>query len=725
MLPTWPCQHVNAMPTLLNAFLFAVLQVGGTSGPLQPDRPQPRTDSLKSRKLDEVVVTATRTERPMGALPMPVTVIGKQQIRQMGSLRLNDVLQEQTGLAIVTDHGQGVQIQGFAPEYTLILLDGEPLIGRTAGTLELNRLAVGNIRQIEIVKGPSSSLYGSEALAGVINIITDNAGGSGRRQINASVSARYGANRTSDLAGDLGLRRGKIGVYAFANRYGSAGYDLSPETAGNTVSPFANYTFSGRVTADISSRLTLSVSGRSFSEKQENRYEATAGSVVAGPGMITDRNLNPVLTYRPNQHWKLTGRFYGSYYRTETDLRYQNDGKVYDQSFFDQRFNRPEVQIDHYLNRKHLLTLGLGYNAESVVATRYTDRQRFSNRYAYAQYEWLPNRRWDIIVGGRFDNHSQYASQFSPKASARFELSPTFALRGSTGVGFKAPDFRQLYLNFDNSVVGYSVFGTHELVNSLSRLQQLGQIAEVLTDPAQFSDIRAESSVAYNLGVTADLQTACKLPVTFSVNLFRNDIRDLIETRAVALKTNGQSVFSYVNLNRVFTQGAEFDGSYRIMAGNGILKISAGYQFLLTGDKTVVAQIKRGEVYRRDPETLATQRVKPADYGGLYNRSKHMANIKLFYELPKQGLTMNLRGIYRGRYGFSDRNGNVILDAAPEYVPGYMLWNLSAGKTIKNLTVQAGIDNLFGQTNPQYIPNLAGRLWYTSLRWSLPALAKN
>ena len=76
----------------------------------------------------------------------------------MGSVRLNDVLTEQTGLVVVPQvngQGSGIQIQGFNPDYTLILVDGEPIIGRYTGSLELSRLTVGNIKQIEIVKGPS------------------------------------------------------------------------------------------------------------------------------------------------------------------------------------------------------------------------------------------------------------------------------------------------------------------------------------------------------------------------------------------------------------------------------------------------------------------------------------------------------------------------------------------------------------------------------------------
>ncbi|MEZ0541783.1 TonB-dependent receptor plug domain-containing protein [Fibrella arboris] len=115
-------------------------------------------DSSGAKQLDTVLVTATPTERRVGSPPMRVTVIGQPPIRQSGSLRLNDSLRGQMRLALLNDHGQGLQVQQFGPDYALILVDGEPLVGRTAGTLELSRLTVGNIKQIGVVKGPSSSL---------------------------------------------------------------------------------------------------------------------------------------------------------------------------------------------------------------------------------------------------------------------------------------------------------------------------------------------------------------------------------------------------------------------------------------------------------------------------------------------------------------------------------------------------------------------------------------
>src|SRR5699024_6089341 len=102
---------------------------------------------------DAVVVTATRTRKAVEDVPMPVMVVDKEEIDRSGNTRLSEVLAEQTGLQLVSNHGTGVQVQGFSSEYTLIMVNGQPLIGRRAGTLDLDRISVGNIKQIEMIKG--------------------------------------------------------------------------------------------------------------------------------------------------------------------------------------------------------------------------------------------------------------------------------------------------------------------------------------------------------------------------------------------------------------------------------------------------------------------------------------------------------------------------------------------------------------------------------------------
>ena len=89
---------------------------------------------------DEIVVTGTRTERKLSNVAVPTKIISRKTIQQAGSLRLSDVLQEQAGLFLTSGFGVGVQMQGLNPDYTMIMINGEPLVGRTSGVLDLNRL---------------------------------------------------------------------------------------------------------------------------------------------------------------------------------------------------------------------------------------------------------------------------------------------------------------------------------------------------------------------------------------------------------------------------------------------------------------------------------------------------------------------------------------------------------------------------------------------------------
>ncbi|MCU0450757.1 MAG: TonB-dependent receptor [Bernardetiaceae bacterium] len=692
------------------ASLFALLGLAASGALAQMRLP----DTLKTKQIDEIVITATRNERQLTAVPMPVTVLGQAQLRNMGSLRLNEALAEMTGLVVVPQvngMGNGIQVQGFNPDYTLILVDGEPLVGRSAGVLELTRIAVGNIKQIEIVKGPSSSLYGSEALAGVINIITQNPEG-----FRAMLQTRYGANRTLDLTGELTHKKDKLGLYFFANHYATGGYDLTPNSYGQTVEPFQNQTLNGKITYQLGPATRLSVAGRWFAEGQDQRFDVgTTGQPqpVGGRGRAGDWNLNPVLTHRFGQRLKLTGRLYATRYFNEARLTYQADGALYDATFFKQGFTRPEVVGEWYLNERHVLTLGAGHITETVEATRYENKNYFRTNYGFFQYEWQPRRSLSVIAGGRYDAHSEYQGQFSPKLSAQWDLAKWLAVRGSVGVGFKAPDFRQLYLNFNNAVAGYTVLGAREAQAGLARLQQEGQILQTLMDPSRFGTLRAESSLAYNLGLRATPTEALRL----NLNFFHNEVQDLIEFQPVALKTNGQSVFTYFNVNRVFTQGLELEGNWQLAPH---WQLAGGYQLLVAKDRAALERIAEGGVFARDPVTLATRRVTQADYGGLFNRSRYSANLKLFYEHPGRGLSGSVRAVYRSRFGFADLNGNQLLDDRREYAEGFVTLHLSVAKTFaRRWRGQLGADNLLGYTNPLYLPNLPGRLWWASLSYRL------
>ncbi|MGY5848749.1 TonB-dependent receptor [Salegentibacter sp. HM20] len=662
------------------------------------------------QKLKEVMVTATRTKRSIDDIPLPVDIVNAEEIAAISALRLSEVLQEQTGLQITSDHGTGVQMQGLTSEYILFLIDGEPVIGRTAGTLELNRLAVDNIERVEIIKGPSSSLYGSEAMAGVINIITKNPD----EGFSTAIRSQYRSFGTSDLNTTLNYKAGKLSASLFANRLSSEGYDLTPDTPSMTVPPYQAYTFNPKIAFRISKAVKLSLNSRFYKESQENTTTVLQGEEsfrINDDSRREDWNLMPTLEIQLGKRHELKLRSYTTGYRTETELRYQSDGALYEENYFDQLFNRSEIVYNYNISNKHITTVGAGQTIETVEATRYADVNEFKAHYAFLQHQFSAGDDFDLILGGRYDTHSEYSSRFSPKLAAGYNLFDWLKLQASFGGGYKAPDFRQLLLNFTNPVSGYTVIGSSIVLEQMKNLQEQGQIDGVFIDPATMETIEAESSIAYNVGF--DLSAG---KFNGEVNLFRNEINNLIEAAPIARKTNGQNVFSYFNFEEVITQGIEIKGNYPLFRN---LQVSFGYQYLDSRNLKDIEKIEEGKIFRRDLATNRTIAVKLSDYGGLPNRSRHSGNAKLFYSNIEHRFDLALRAIYRGRWGLGDSNGNGVIDIPSEYADEYLLLNLALNKDMFSwLTLEAGVNNILNRTNP-FEPSLPGRIWYGGIRLNL------
>ncbi|WP_372974218.1 TonB-dependent receptor plug domain-containing protein [Muriicola sp.] len=642
-----------------------------------------RTDSIPTENLEEVVVTATRTLRQLSSLPLPVTLISRRQLQQTGVIRLDEILDEQTGILMTPDAtiggGEGVQIQGISSDYIMVLIDGVPVVGRSSGNLDLSRLAIGNIQQVEIVKGPSSSLFGSEALGGVINIITEKPDS---EDISGQVSHRSATFNNQNTSVNLNQRRGKLGYSLFADRLSTDGYDLAPLQDGQTINPFYNYTINGRVFLEASEKWDIFASARYFFQEFD---------VSPDSSEETDTNLHLRVTQNPGTKSNLQYEVYFTRYTTNEQIEDPVNSDTLIENDFDQRLLRPEIRYNYTFGPGNTLSLGAGYNFETLDRSLFREQVSFESQYLFAQYDFKPAEKLNIIAGARFDHHSEYNAQLSPKLSVRYDINPALAVKGSIGSGFKAPDFRQLYLDFSNVAGGgYSVFGKEVESEGIERLRENDELASLQVDASELGDpLDAESSVGYNLGITYK-----KGGLSAEINLFRNDFRNLIDTRILATKNNGQNVFGYINRERVFTQGLETDLKVRLLDN---LELSAGYQLLFAYDKDRLEDIENGEVFARDPQTLETVRLDRSGYFGLENRSRHAFNVKLFGEIPKWKANANLRAVYRGRFGITDRNGNGLLDVLDDsFVQGYTLVNLSFGKRLfEHYSVQIGANNVF------------------------------
>ncbi|MGO1586124.1 MAG: TonB-dependent receptor plug domain-containing protein, partial [Mesonia sp.] len=335
-------------------------------------------DSSQVSYLEEVILTATRTERQLSSLPLPVTLVSKKKILQSGTIRLDEILSEQTGIITVADESgfEGVQIQGIASDYILILIDGVPLVGRSAGNFDLSRLTVGNIKQIEVVKGPSSSLYGSEALGGVINIITEKPKS---EELNGNVSYRIGSFTQQDINLDLKQGYKKLRYGFFANRFSSKGYDLNPDVEGQTVNPFENYTVNGRVYYDFNDKLSLFTSGRFYDQVQDAGF--TFNDVqFEGDSKQREWNAHAKLDQKWNEKFTTSYEFYYTNYAANERLADPISDDVLSDSDFDQKLVRPEICGSYAFAKSGTVTAGLGFQYDELDRTFFDQPVSFNSQ---------------------------------------------------------------------------------------------------------------------------------------------------------------------------------------------------------------------------------------------------------------------------------------------------------------------------------------------------------
>lgn len=656
--------------------------------------------------LDEVAITATRTEKNVADIPLPVTIIGQEEMKQKAMVRLNEVLAEQPGIVLVEDHGTGIQLQGFEAKYTLILIDGEPIIGRSSGTLELSRITMANVERVEILKGPSSSLYGSEAMAGVVNIITKKPTEGSRM----GTSVRYGTNNALDLSVDGSIAGKKTAMYGAFNRFSNSGYNYGNDNTSRTVPPFYGYTGNIKVDYNLNQKLEVKLGLKYNDEHAKDLYKTNTGTGseedVTSKFQRRDIAITPGAVYRHSDKHTTSLRLNQSFYKTDTRINIIANGSLYNQDYFDQNFSRAELQHDYKANGNVQITVGAGVTDEWLKAVRYDDKKEFVAGFGYAQADVRLSERLNFIAGGRFDTHNVYASQFSPKLAAQYKTLSWLTVHGTIGSGFKTPDFRELYLNWTNPTQGYSIFGAEDAAYKLNQLVEAGEIAEILYDPERIKALDAERSWNYQAGIKLHPGKG----LDGGVSLFRNHVSNLIETFVIATKTNGKSVYTYSNQENVIIQGTEAHVGYKWCD----LHIKTGAQYLLTANKDVLDAIEDGKwYYTRDAVTGSSRLVKRREYGGLFNRSRFTANTSITYNLAKPALCLTFRWAYRNRFGMRDIDGNGILNLDEEYAPGYSIFNVSAVKSFFNnrFSVSLSTENL-GNIGHTGVATMPGRMLF-------------
>jgi outer membrane receptor for ferrienterochelin and colicins len=489
---------------------------------------------------NDIVVTGTRSKRLIKDSPVATEVIHADEIMNLGAKNVGEVLEERAGIIITQDGARGgilsAQLQGLNDEHTLILVDGVPVIGRIAGQLDLSRLSVQNIERIEIVKGAASSLYGSEAVGGVVHIITKDPEESFKYFANGSMGSFESRNARVDLS----LSRHKTSALLTGEARRADGYDLDPSTANTTADAFKNYSLFSKLKYSSSEIYSMQLSGEYFNQRQTG---------FDGGNRITDTQTWYI---NASNDWvmKNSSNFKFRLYHTSFTKAINRAGILVENI---ETLSRSEFIYNRVISN-HIMTMGAEGSYNWLQSNRVeTGEKSVKNVSFYAQDEIL-FKIIEFNLGLRGDYHSEFQWHVSPKIGFLLKPTENFRVRGSYGNGFRAPNFIELYLDLDHSGLSsqpYVAYGNPSL--------------------------QPETSRSLNFG----LEYHFSANTIIKANMFYNHVDNMINSRFLYQNTDGIQYYTYENITEGKTQGFEFDSMIRFWTH---YRLTLGYAFTETSD---------------------------------------------------------------------------------------------------------------------------------------------
>jgi outer membrane receptor for ferrienterochelin and colicins len=523
----------------------------------------------------EVVVTGTRTPETSQRATVRTEVVTREEAERRGARNVGEALAGEPSLEVNPQaYGylgapSGVQMQGLDGDRVLVLEDGERIIGDIGGVIDLSELPLTDVERIEYVVGPTSSLYGTNALGGVVNIVT-----APPRHEGPSVRGRVEGRTSGDALADTALsyRRARD----WLGLSGSLGYRRGHALGGGPELLVPSGTQAGaglRAGTRLGRRIELRLKVRYLRDRSDG---VTTEAVPGLRTFVIDLpEVNDRVSLRANETLEL-----GKGSRLDFSLG---------QSLYSGRSERDrrESPVDQTRRRKGTLssfesvaTLADGTSRTWVLGVR-TESERFSERVrrvvvvgngleprsadevsptmlssaaGFAQLGWGVTEELSVMPGVRGEIHDRYGSVLAPRLAAAVRPHETLTFRAAAGRGFRAPSAKEYGFVFDHSVIGYRVLGNPDLV--------------------------PESS----WGVTSDVTFRPSPRFRLRIGAFANWVRHLIafEPAPVQMDPNVTD-YRYVNVARARTAGGDltlrFEPIERVSA-------NAGYAYLFTRDDT-------------------------------------------------------------------------------------------------------------------------------------------
>jgi len=422
----------------------------------------------------EIIVTATRTAQTSDETLASVTVITREDIERSQAQSIGDLLRGEPGLSVVNGGGTGkptsIFLRGTESGHVLVLMDGIRVGSATLGTTAFEHIPLAQVDRIEVVRGPRSSVYGSEAIGGVIQIFTRKGGG----PISPNFSVTGGSYRTYEgTAGAAG--GGQNGWFSVnASGYRTDGFNAcngilnvtgcftdEPDDDGyrnGSGSVRGGYRFDNGAELDAFWTYTK---GRSDFDQADAYDPVTYLGVENGPNetVIVQEVIGATIKLQPVPMWRLT--LLAGQNQDQSDNF--KSGGIFDSSFNTRR-GTASVQNDFSFGTDHVFTIGADYQDDHVDSTTLYTVDSRDNTGVFAQHQAQLGAH-DIQLSLRRDNNEQFGYHDTGGLAYGYQVGDGLRLIASYGTAFKAPTFNELY---------YPVYGNPDLKPTTSRAAEIG-----------------------------------------------------------------------------------------------------------------------------------------------------------------------------------------------------------------------------------------------------------
>jgi vitamin B12 transporter len=494
----------------------------------------------------DIVVTAIGADQSLRSTGQAITVVGRDTIDRLQAASVADLLVTTPGITVTRNGGQGgfsaIRIRGAEGEHTLTLIDGVRVNDPSApgGGFDFGNLLTGTIQRVEILRGPNSVPWGSQAIGGVVNVIT----AAPTRELSGSARAEWGSQDQLALSGNLGTTVGKLTAALGAGYFRDEG--ISSFKDGREADGYRQYAVSGKLGLALSANLDFDLRAN-FANSRANidGFPPPAFSFADTPEF--SRSAETYLYAGANLRL-FDGSLKNRIAFTLADVNRDNfDGVTAAPSFLARgRSERFEYQGDATFSQALRAVFGLAH-----------ERSRFSDGFSptntdvtsgYLQLVADPTEQLTFTGGARWDNHATYGSQATFSANLAWRPNADTVVRMAYGEGFKAPTLFQLYSFFGNTT------------------------------------LKPERARSYEVGVE---HRAMADSLIFGATLFQRDTRNQIDfiscfNRTTGICTNRQ-FGTYDNINRSRARGIE---AFVRARPTGSVQVEANYSLIDAKNRT-------------------------------------------------------------------------------------------------------------------------------------------